>query len=577
MISIAPDLLTAHGNWYAWAFLVGGLIITAALIPYLLLRLRRAIKIEVLVTKLSRSNEDLGLEMAHRERAEEDLRDNEERFRQMAENIREVFFLVDQENRKLLYINSAVEDVWGRTRQSFYENPAVWLEAVHPEDFDRVHAAFQKQQVTGEFDEEFRIIRPDGSVRWVLERVTPIRNEHGEVYRLVGITEDVTQRRRLTAQLLTAERMESMGRLAGGIAHDFNNLLTLIRGYAKLLRDSPDSPSQAWADLEAIDEATDRAVVLVSQLMAFSPNQVGRPEAVNLNDSVLNLYPMLRRLIAENIELVTLPGPDLGMAKVDQSQFEQVIVNLAVNARDAMPDGGTLTIETANVALNDDFTRQPIEVSPGDYVVLMVSDTGIGMTEELKQRVFDPFFTTKDVGKGTGLGLSTCYGIVNQHGGHINVHSEPGSGSTFKVYLRRTEEQAGSPNMDRESTDKPMGAETILLVEDSSEVRHLAARVLREYGYDVLEAANGEQAFRTVETYNEKQIDLVVTDLVMPQMGGMELVEKLKVARPDTRALLTSGYTHGIDDESLNLGVRFLQKPYLPVKLAWAVREALDE
>ena len=467
MISFDPGLLTAHNNWYAWGFLVVGLMITGALMPYLLLRLRRAIKIEVLATRLSRSNEDLELEIAQRKRAEDELGDNEERFRQMAENIREVFFLMDQESLRFLYINPAVEDVWGRTRESFYENPAVWLEAVHPEDFDRVKAAFQKQQDTGEFDEEFRIIRPDGSVRWVLERVTPIRNEHGDVYRLVGITEDVTQRRRLTAQLLTAQRMESMGRLAGGIAHDFNNLLTLVRGYAKLLRDSPDTPSHVWADLDSIDEATDRAVVLVSQLMAFSPNQVGRPETVNLNDLVLNLYPMLRRLIAENIELVTLPASDLGMAKVNQSQFEQVVVNLAVNARDAMPDGGTLTIETANITLKDDFTRRPIEVSPGDYVVLTVSDTGIGMTDELKQNVFDPFVTTKDVGKGTGLGLSTCYGIVNQHGGHINVQSEPGRGSTFKVYLRRTEEHAGVQHTISESTDQPMGAETILLVEDS--------------------------------------------------------------------------------------------------------------
>ena len=552
-------------------------MVTAALIPYLLLRLRRAIKIEVLVTKLSRSNEDLELEMAQRKRAEDELGDNEERFRQMAENIRDVFFLVNQETRRLLYINPAVENVWGRTRESFYQNSLVWLEAVHPEDLDRVQTAFQKQQITGEFDEEFRIVRPDGSVRWVLQHVTPIRNDRGEVHRLVGITEDITQRRRLTTQLLNAQRMESMGRLAGGIAHDFNNLLTLIRGYAKLLRDSPDTPSHVWADLEAIDEATDRAVILVSQLMAFSPNQVGRPEAVNLNDLVLNLYPMLRRLIAENIELVTLPGPDLGMAKVDQSQFEQVVVNLAVNARDAMADGGTLTIETANITLSDEITRQPIEVAPGDYVVLTVSDTGIGMTEELKQHVFDPFFTTKDVGKGTGLGLSTCYGIINQHDGHITVQSEPGSGSTFKVYLRRTEEQAEIQHIGNEPTDTPLGAETILLVEDSFEVRHLAARVLREYGYNVLEAANGEQAFRTVENHNEEQIDQVGNDQVMPQMGGMELVEKLKAAHPDTRALLTSGYTQGIDNESSDLGIGFLQKPYLPVKLAWAVRNALDE
>ena len=335
--------------------------------------------------------------------------------------------------------------------------------------------------------------------------------------------------------------MESMGRLAGGIAHDFNNFLTLIRGYARLLRDSPDTPSHVWADLDAIDEATDRAVILVSQLMAFSPNQVGRLEVVNLNNLVLNLYPMLRRLIAENIELVTLLSPDLGWVKVDQSQFEQVIVNLAVNGRDAMPNGGTLTIETANGTLDDEYARQLVEASPGDYVSITVSDTGIGMNEELKQRVFDPFFTTKDVGKGTGLGLSTCYGIINQHAGHINVQSEPGRGSTFNVYLQRTDEPAEVQQNVNESGNKPMGAETILLVEDSTEVRHLAARVLREYGYNVLEAANGEQAFRTVVNQNETGIDLVVTDLVMPQMGGMELVEKLKVARPDTSRMRKKG------------------------------------
>jgi two-component system cell cycle sensor histidine kinase/response regulator CckA len=304
------------------------------------------------------------------------------------------------------------------------------------------------------------------------------------------------------------------------------------------------------------------------------------PHVVNLNELILNMGKMLRRLIGEDIDLVTLPAPDLGLVKVDPGQFEQVLVNLAVNARDAMPNGGKVTIETAKVTLDWSYAQNHAEVAPGDYVLLAVSDTGTGMTSDIKDHIFEPFFTTKDVNKGTGLGLATCFGIVKQSEGHIWVYSEPEHGTTFKVYLPQIrEEKTSSSSRQDENAGLPRGNETVLLVEDEQAVRELAARMLHQQGYHLLVADNGHEALRLVEERAEQNIDLVVTDVVMPQMGGKALTSRLKFIRPNIKVLYTSGYAenaivhHGV----LEPGINFLQKPFSPEKLVRKVREVLDK
>ena len=387
------------------------------------------------------------------------------------------------------------------------------------------------------------------------------------------------ERVRAEERLSQFQKMESVGRLAGGVAHDFNNLLTAIMGYSDMsLRVAPpDSPISSH--LQEIKKATERAAALTNQLLAFSRHQVIEPKVIDLNDLVINLDRMLRRLIGEDIELVTLPAANLEPAKADPGQIEQVLMNLAVNARDAMPGAGKLTIETANVTLDAEYVRKHRDASPGPHVMLVVTDTGSGMSEEVKEHIFEPFFTTKEVGKGTGLGLATCYGIIKQSGGHIEVCSEPGQGTSFKVYLPVTQDPYEPQPQIVDSSIAPQGKETVLLAEDEPLVRSMAAMILRDRGYEVLEAVNGEEALRVVQNHSGENIQLLLTDVVMPQMGGPELAEKLHAAHPDIRILFTSGYTGDYLSElkPLTIGTEFLAKPYLPDALAVKVREVLDQ
>ena len=387
------------------------------------------------------------------------------------------------------------------------------------------------------------------------------------------------ERVRAEEQLSQAQKMESVGQLAGGVAHDFNNLLTVIMGYSQLsLQEAPpDSPISNH--LQEIQKATERAANLTNQLLAFSRHQVIEPKVIDLNDLVINTDNMLRRLIEEDIELVILPATGLEPVKADPGQIEQVLVNLAVNAQDAMPAGGKLTIETANVTLDAEYVRQHGEASLGRHVMLAVSDNGMGMDEEVQDHIFEPFFTTKEVGNGTGLGLATCYGIVQQSGGHIEVCSEPGQGTSFKVYLPVTEETYEVQPEILDSSIYPQGKETVLLAEDEPLVRSMAATVLRNRGYEVLEAANGEEALRVVEQHGGEGIHLLLTDVVMPQMGGPELAEKLNANHPDIKVLFTSGYTGEYLSQlnTLTTGTEFLAKPYLPDALVVKVREVLDQ
>jgi CheY-like chemotaxis protein len=383
----------------------------------------------------------------------------------------------------------------------------------------------------------------------------------------------------LQEQLRQSQKMEAIGQLAGGVAHDFNNLLTVIHGYSELILNSLDDSSRLRQDVREIIHASEHASSLTRQLLAFSRKQVLQLKVLDLNAHVSNMDKMLRRMIGENIELMTLLAKDLGRIKADPGQIEQVILNLAVNARDAMLSGGKLTIETANIELDENYARSHIGVTPGRYVMLSVSDTGVGIAREVKERIFEPFFTTKEKGKGTGLGLSTVYGIIQQSGGNIWVYSEPGLGTTFKIYLPRIEEDTESLKPSAVSTKSLQGSETILLVEDEEMVRKLACTILQKNGYKVLEAPNGEEALRIVQGQNGNPIHLMVTDVVMPGMSGRQLADRLERLRPEMKILYISGYTdnaivhHGV----LEKGIDYIQKPFTIEGLARKVREVLDK
>ncbi|HEX8096706.1 MAG TPA: ATP-binding protein, partial [Pyrinomonadaceae bacterium] len=379
-------------------------------------------------------------------------------------------------------------------------------------------------------------------------------------------------------QLRQSQKMEAVGRLAGGVAHDFNNLLTAIMGYSDLSLRKLEEHDPLRHSFEEIRKAADRAASLTRHLLAFSRKQVLQPKVMSLNTTVSEVDQMLRRLIGEDVEVVCVLAPDLGLIKADQSQVEQVLMNLVVNARDAMPGGGKLTVETANVYLDEEYAARHVAARPGYYVQLVVSDTGTGMSEETQARIFEPFFTTKEMGKGTGLGLSTVYGIVKQSAGSVWVYSELGTGTTFKVYLPRVDEEAEEVRAKSRPAELPRGDETILLVEDDEMVRTMTRGILEMSGYRVQEAKLGEEALRLFAERGAS-VDLLLTDVVMPQMSGKQLRDCLSAVRPDLPVLFMSGYTdeavvhHGV----LSQGAAFLQKPFTPAGLLQKVREVLDE
>src|SRR5256886_1556195 len=398
----------------------------------------------------------------------------------------------------------------------------------------------------------------------------------GRPARLV-LARDVTARRQLEDQLRQAQKMEAVGQLAGGIAHDFNNLLTAILGCTQLLLHATPPEDARREDVEEIKNAGLRAAELTRQLLAFSRRQVLAPKLLDMNSVVANMDKMLRRLIGEDVALVTELAADLGPVNADPGQLEQVLLNLAVNARDAMPQGGRLTIATANVVLTEEYAERHHRLPPGQYVLLAVSDTGVGMDEATQKHLFEPFFTTKEVGKGTGLGLATVYGIVKQSGGYIWVYSEPGHGTTVKVYLPRVPGAAEPLPVAAATPELRRGSEIVLLVEDAAPVRSLARKSLESYGYTVLEAADGPAAL-DLAARHPRGIDILVTDVVMPGMSRPELARRLAPLRHGMRVLYTSGYTDDamVRQGVLRAGVAFLQKPFVPETLARKVREVLD-
>jgi signal transduction histidine kinase/CheY-like chemotaxis protein len=411
-------------------------------------------------------------------------------------------------------------------------------------------------------------------VRWIEETARALYGEDGRAVSFLGVAMDVTARKTLESQLRGAQRMEAIGQLAGGIAHDFNNLLTAILGYAKLLGDALPPDDVRRRDVHGIHEAADRAAGLTRQLLAFSRQQVLQPTAMDLNALVLDTSQMLRRLIGEHIDLVTDLGADLAPVLADKTQLEQVIVNLAVNARDAMTAGGTLAISTANVDLDETYATQHAGARPGSYVMLAVSDTGVGMSEATRRRVFEPFFTTKERGKGTGLGLATVYGIVKQSGGYIWASSEPGRGAAFRVYLPRALRDAATPVVLRETPPRAAGgSDLVLVVEDEAAVRFLTRLILERAGYHVIDAANPEEA----EPLCTDDVDLLITDVIMPGGTGPALFRTLVEQHPHLRVLYMSGYTDDTmaPEGRLDPDTAFLQKPFSTDGLLLKVRDAL--
>ena len=507
-----------------------------------------------------------------RKRAEEKIRESEARLRVLVEQLPAVLWTVGKD----LCFTSALGA--GLTRLGLKPNQIVGVSLF--DYFETTDPAFlpiaaHRRAIGGE-PTTFHVEWKGGSYTCHVE---PLRTAEGELQGAICMALDITDRRQLEEQLRQAQKMEAVGRLAGGIAHDFNNLLMVIQGYADLLTERLAEGDPLRRNAEQIQTASQRATSLTRQLLAFSRKQMLAPKVLSVQSVVGDMEKILRRLIGEDVQLETSSVPDLGLVKADRSQIEQVILNLAVNARDAMPEGGRLTIETANVDLDESFSHSSVMLSPGPYVMLAVTDNGCGMDVETQAHIFEPFFTTKEKGKGTGLGLATVYGIVKQSGGYVWVYSEPGRGTSFKVYLPRVWDEQTSPGRDRtiEGRTLPQGTETVLLVEDEKGVRELAREYLEMTGYTVIEAENGHTALELAALHSGP-IHLLMTDVVMPGISGRELSARVKAIRPEIRVLFMSGYTdqavvhHGI----LETDAVLLQKPFTVAALAAKLRDILN-
>jgi two-component system, cell cycle sensor histidine kinase and response regulator CckA len=639
------------------------------------------------------------MDITERKKAENALRESEERFRMIAETMDEIFWIFDVDQKVATYLSPAFDRIWGFSRSRVVDSPEPIWDPVHPEDRELVHKVVDLMAAGRLHDYEYRIIRPDGSIRYLWNRGFPVKDKNGRIIRYIGVTQDVTEWRqaeealkesreylnqiincigdpifvkdrehrivlvndamctfaglpherligsseipeavaaiiweqeesvfrtgkehvsedtlvdgqgvnrtlltkkspltdkngkkqivgvlrditeykRLESQFLQAQKMEAIGVLAGGVAHDFNNLLNVINGYAELMMDGMDLDNPMVKDLEQIREAGRRAAALTSQLLAFGRKQIMQPEIFDLNKVISGMQSMLSRMIGEDIEIGANFHPDPMLINADPGKIQQVVMNLVVNARDAMPNGGQLTIQTTRVDFEESYIKEHTMTKPGPYVMLAISDNGIGMDTETQARIFEPFFTTKSKEKGTGLGLSTVYGIVKQSGGFIWVYSEPGKGTTVKVYFPCEHEPAAAATLVTSPDLSIRGSETVLIVEDEEAVRALASRILRDRGYTVLEAADGMEALRIAQEF-ENRIHLVLTDVIMPGVGGRLLVSSLEEVRPGIKSLFISGYTDDaiVHQGILDTGVAFLQKPFSVEGLVRKVREVLN-
>ncbi|MEZ5285209.1 MAG: response regulator [Vicinamibacterales bacterium] len=512
------------------------------------------------------------VDITARKQMEADLRVSEERFRLLADHINEAFIITELPSFRPIYLSGAWEQIWGRPTQEAFDDQTLWFHTIHPDDRQGV-LDNQIRIAAGEPTVDvFRIERPDRSWCWIRTRAFPVRSQNGQVQRMVALAEDITETRRSDEELQQSQKMEAIGRLAGGIAHDFNNLLSAILGFSDLLLEDLGADHPSHPDVDQIRQAARTAETLTRQLLAFSRRQILQPQDVDLNDAVRSVQNLLRRALGKSIALDVRLADSLGRIRADAGQMEQVVMNLILNARDAMPGGGRLTIETLNVAPEGADTPQ----AETPHVMLVVSDTGTGMDEETMKRVFEPFFTTKGTGKGTGLGLATVYGIVKQNQGAIQVESTVGVGSTFRVSFPVTNlPELRRPNL-VPTTEAGGGTETILVVDDQQDVRAVVGEILRRHGYTVLEAGSGPQAIGLAASYRER-IHLVLTDMQMPDMGGHELADRLVASLPGLRVVYMSSFTN---DQRLAEGVRdatlaFVQKPFTPAVLLGTIREAL--
>jgi two-component system cell cycle sensor histidine kinase/response regulator CckA len=509
------------------------------------------------------------------------LSDQEQMFRLITENAEDLITVVDREGKRLY--DSPGYNKLGYSNKDLGRD--FLPEQIHPDDREALIAARKETFEKGVGPRvEYRFRRNDGDWRILESTRSPVRNDKGEIEKIIIVSRDITERkqaeellRRRDEQLRHSQKMEAVGRLSGGIAHDFNNLLGVIIGYSESIehRVAPNDPLRKSA--EEIRKAGERAASLTHQLLAFSRQQVLQPQILDLNALVTDMGKMLRRLIGMHIELTTNLSTELGQVKAEQSQIEQVIVNLVVNARDAMPEGGELLIETSNLDVNENLASSLPFLQPGPYVLLSVTDTGVGMDANTRQHIFEPFFTTKGPGKGTGLGLATVYGVAKQSGGGVTVDSEPGKGSTFKIYLPQTQESAVAPAPDETVATGSMGTGTILLVEDEEALLKITAERLSECGYTVLPARDGIHALEIARSYNEP-IHLLLTDIMMPRMGGLALARSMSELRPGIRILFMTGHAEREASyrEAIRSGAESIQKPFSHEQLTRLVRQMLD-
>ena len=528
-------------------------------------------------------------DITKRKQTEMALQESEERLQQ-AVNVGGIGTFDHDHLTDVIYYSPQLRKMWGIDPSEVITIPGL-ISRIHPEDQERIDQAIRQAHAPsgdGKYEVEQRVILPDKSIRWQSVRARTDFVGEGEArrpVRTIGAVVDITDvrtaeiaRDKLEEQLRQAQKLESLGRLAGGIAHDFNNLLVPMIGYTELGQMRVPADSKAYSYFEKIGKAATRAADLTKQILAFSRRQMLEIGLFDLNDVVLGFRDMLQRLIGEDIHMQIFPAPSPCVISADRTQIEQILMNLVINARDAMPEGGQLILETDTVYLDESYARSHPDTEPGHYTMLSISDTGQGMDYETQQHIFDPFFTTKERGKGTGLGLATVFGIVKQHRGNIWVYSEPNEGTTFKIYLPRPLEATQLNSVLISEMPTVYGSETVLVVEDEPMVRKLACETLATYGYTVLEALNPHNGLQIAATY-EGKIDLLLTDVIMPEMNGRELYTKVVEIRPDIKVLFMSGYTdnvivhHGVLDE----GVNFLEKPFTIRHFSQKIRRVLDE